>query len=454
MEDKNLLEKWDKEYFWHPFTQMKVYREEENIIVERGEGNYIYDIYGKKYLDGVSSLWCNVHGHNHPKLNQAVIEQTQKIAHFTTLGASNVPAIKLAKKLVDITPEGLNKVFYSEDGAEAMEIAIKIAYHYWQNKGEKTKNKFVTLSEAYHGDTIGSVSVGGISIFHETYKPLLFDVYKVPSPYIEAVNRLGREKALTEEATKLLIDEIEDFLFQHHQDLAGFVLEGGVQGAAGILPFPQNYLKEVRRLCDEFNILMIVDEVATGFGRSGAMFSCEKEGISPDIMALGKGITGGYLPLAATVVTDEIFNAFLGEFGEAKHFYHGHTYTGNPIACNVSLVNIQVFEEEKTLKKLQPKIKLLEKRLNEFWELKHVGDVRQFGFMAGIEIVKDKDKMEPFPYGKRTGFKVANDMIKKGIWVRPLGDVMVIMPPLSITEDELNWFLDELKDSIKKLEDG
>ena len=454
MEDKNLLEKWDKEYFWHPFTQMKVYREEENIIVERGEGNYIYDIYGKKYLDGVSSLWCNVHGHNHPKLNQAVIEQTQKIAHFTTLGASNVPAIKLAKKLVDITPEGLNKVFYSEDGAEAMEIAIKIAYHYWQNKGEKTKNKFVTLSEAYHGDTIGSVSVGGISIFHETYKPLLFDVYKVPSPYIEAVNRLGREKALTEEATKLLIDEIEDFLFQHHQDLAGFVLEGGVQGAAGILPFPQNYLKEVRRLCDEFNILMIVDEVATGFGRSGAMFSCEKEGISPDIMALGKGITGGYLPLAATVVTDEIFNAFLGEFGEAKHFYHGHTYTGNPIACNVSLVNIQVFEEEKTLEKLQPKIKLLEKRLNEFWELKHVGDVRQFGFMAGIEIVKDKDKMEPFPYGERTGFKVANDMIKKGIWVRPLGDVMVIMPPLSITEDELNWFLDELKDSIKKLEDG
>ncbi len=454
MEDKNLLEKWDKEYFWHPFTQMKVYREEENIIVERGEGNYIYDIYGKKYLDGVSSLWCNVHGHNHPKLNQAVIEQTQKIAHFTTLGASNVPAIKLAKRLVDITPEGLNKVFYSEDGAEAMEIAIKIAYHYWQNKGEKTKNKFVTLSEAYHGDTIGSVSVGGISIFHETYKPLLFDVYKVPSPYIEAVNRLGREKALTEEATKLLIDEIEDFLFQHHQDLAGFVLEGGVQGAAGILPFPQNYLKEVRRLCDEFNILMIVDEVATGFGRSGAMFSCEKEGISPDIMALGKGITGGYLPLAATVVTDEIFNAFLGEFGEAKHFYHGHTYTGNPIACNVSLVSIQVFEEEKTLEKLQPKIKLLEKRLNEFWELKHVGDVRQFGFMAGIEIVKDKDKMEPFPYGERTGFKVANDMIKKGIWVRPLGDVMVIMPPLSITEDELNWFLDELKDSIKKLEDG
>jgi adenosylmethionine-8-amino-7-oxononanoate aminotransferase len=452
MDEKKLLEQWDKEYFWHPFTQMKVYREEENIIVERGEGNYVYDIYGKKYLDGVASLWCNVHGHNHPKLNQAIIEQTQKIAHFTTLGASNVPAIKFAKRLVDITPEGLNKVFYSEDGAEAMEIAVKIAFHYWHNKGEKTKNKFLTLSEAYHGDTIGSVSVGGISIFHETYKPFLFDVYKVPSPYLESVKRLGREKALTEEATKMLIDEIEDFLFQHHQGLAGFVLEAGVQGAAGILPFPPNYLKEIRRLCDEFNILMIVDEVATGFGRSGAMFSCEKEGISPDIMALGKGITGGYLPLAATVVTDKIFNEFLGEFGEAKHFYHGHTYTGNPIACNVALANIEVFEEEKTLEKLQPKIKLLEKRLEEFWELKHVGDVRQFGFMAGIELVKDKEKMEPFPYGERIGFKVAQDMIKKGIWIRPLGDVMVVMHPLSITEDELNWFLDELKDSIKKLE--
>ncbi len=452
MENKKILEEWDKEYFWHPFTQMKVYREEENIIVERGEGNYVYDIYGKKYLDGVSSLWCNVHGHNHPILNKAVIEQTQKIAHFTTLGASNVPAILFAKKLVDITPEGLNKVFYSEDGAEAMEIAVKIAYHYWHNKGIKEKSKFVTLSEAYHGDTIGSVSVGGISIFHETYKPLLFDVYKLPSPYLEAVKKVGRKEALTEKATRILIDEIEDFLFQHHQDLAGFVLEGGVQGAAGILPFPPNYLKEIRRLCDEFNILMIVDEVATGFGRSGAMFSCEKEGISPDIMALGKGITGGYLPLAATVVTDEIFNAFLGEFGEAKHFYHGHTYTGNPIACNVALANIDIFKEEKTIENLQPKIKLLTEKLDEFWDLKHVGDVRQFGFMAGIELVKDKEKMEPFPYGERTGFKVAQDMIKKGIWIRPLGDVMVVMPPLSITQDELNWFLDELKDSIKKLE--
>ncbi len=446
---RGYLEEWDKEYFWHPFTQMKVYREKKNVIVERGEGVYIYDINGNKYLDGVSSLWCNVHGHNHPKLNRAIEEQLKKIAHFTTLGASNIPAIVFARNLVEITPPKLTKVFYSEDGAEAMEIAIKIAYHYWHNRGEKERNKFITLSEAYHGDTIGSVSVGGINIFHEKYKPLLFDVYKLPSPYRQAVKKVGREKALEYETTKVLIEEVEDFIFHHHQEIAGIVLEAGVQGAAGILPFPNGYLKEIRRICDEYGILMILDEVATGFGRSGYMFACEKEGVEPDIMALGKGITGGYLPLAATLVTENIFNAFLGEFGEAKQFYHGHTYTGNPLACSVAIANLEVFEEEKTLEKLQPKIKLLEEKLKDFWQLKHVGDVRQFGFMAGVELVKDKESGEPYPYGDMMGFKVADEMLKRGIWVRPLGDVMVIMPPLVIKEEELEYFLDSLKESIR-----
>jgi len=451
MIDKKLLEKWDKEYFWHPFTQMKVYAEEDNVIVERGEGNYIYDIYGNKYLDGVASLWCNVHGHNHPKLNKAIIDQLNKIAHFTTLGASNIPAILLAKKLVEITPSKLEKVFYSEDGSEAMEIAIKIAYHYWHNIGEKEKTKFVTLNEAYHGDTLGSVSVGGINIFHEKYKPLLFDVYKLPSPYLKAIQIAGREKALEEETTKKLIEEVEEFIFQNHQRIAGFVVEGGVQGAAGILPFPKGYLKEIRRICTEYNILLIVDEVAVGFGRTGYMFASEKEEIEPDILALGKGITGGYLPLAATLTTKEIFDAFWGEFGEAKHFYHGHTYTGNPLACNVALANIELFDEEKKLENVKERIKQLENRLPEFLELKYVGDVRNYGLMAGVEIVKDKKTKEPFPYGERTGFKVAKNMLKRGIWVRPLGDVIVIMPPLSITAEELDYFIDSLKKSINEI---
>lgn len=449
---KEDLINWDKEYFWHPFTQMKVYREEDNVIVERGEGNYIIDINGNRYLDGVASLWCNVHGHNHPKLNEAICQQVNRISHFTTLGASNVPAILLAKKLVDITPSSLTKVFYSEDGSEAMEIAIKIAYHYWHNKGFKEKSKFVTLSEAYHGDTIGSVSVGGINIFHQKYKPLLFDVYKLPSPYRKALEIAGRKEALSYQTTKKLIEEVEEFIFQHHQTIAGFVLEAGVQGAAGILPFPEGYLKEIERICREYNILLIVDEVATGFGRTGYMFASIKEGINPDIMAVGKGITGGYLPLAATLTTEEIFEAFLGEFGEAKHFYHGHTYTGNPVACNVALANIELFKENNLLEKVKERITQLEKRVEELWQLKHVGDIRQYGLMAGVELVKDKEKNIPFDYGLRVGFKVAKSMLKRGIWVRPLGDVMVIMPPLSITEEELDYFIDCLKDSIRELE--
>lgn len=449
---KEDLINWDKEYFWHPFTQMKVYREEDNVIVERGEGNYIIDINGNRYLDGVASLWCNVHGHNHPKLNEAICQQVNRISHFTTLGASNVPAILLAKKLVDITPSSLTKVFYSEDGSEAMEIAIKIAYHYWHNKGFKEKSKFVTLSEAYHGDTIGSVSVGGINIFHQKYKPLLFDVYKLPSPYRKALEIAGRKEALSYQTTKKLIEEVEEFIFQHHQTIAGFVLEAGVQGAAGILPFPEGYLKEIERICREYNILLIVDEVATGFGRTGYMFASIKEGINPDIMAVGKGITGGYLPLAATLTTEEIFEAFLGEFGEAKHFYHGHTYTGNPVACNVALANIELFKENNLLEKVKERITQLEKRVEELWQLKHVGDIRQYGLMAGVELVKDKEKNIPFDYGLRVGFKVAKSMLKRGIWVRPLGDVMVIMPPLSITKEELDYFIDCLKDSIKELE--
>ncbi len=446
--NRETLIKWDKEYFWHPFTQMKVYREEDNIIVERGEGNYIIDIYGNRYLDGVASLWCNVHGHNHPKLNKAIWEQVSKIAHFTTLGTSNIPAIKLAKRLTEITPKNLTKVFYSEDGSEAMEIAIKIAYHYWHNIGFKEKNKFITLNEAYHGDTIGSVSIGGINIFHEKYRPLLFDVYKLPSPYLQAKKIAKDDKYLSYETTKKLIEEVEDFVFQHHQSIAGFVLEAGVQGAAGILPFPKGYLKEIEKICKEYNILMIVDEVATGFGRTGEMFASIKENIQPDIIALGKGITGGYLPLAATLTTDDIFNAFLGEFGEAKHFYHGHTYTGNPIACNLALTNINLFEEEKTLENVRKNIAILEERLQEFLELNHVIDVRNYGLMAGVELIKDKEKQENYPYGERMGFKVAKAMLKRGIWVRPLGDVMVIMPPLSIKEEELNYFIDSLKESI------
>ncbi|NPB07337.1 MAG: adenosylmethionine--8-amino-7-oxononanoate transaminase [Aquificae bacterium] len=445
--DIKTLEEWDKEFFWHPFTQMKVYREEENLIFERGEGVYLWDVKGRKYIDAISSLWCNVHGHNHPKLNDALVKQLCKVAHTTTLGSSNVPAILLARKLVEITPQGLSKVFYSEDGAEAVEIALKMAYHYWRNKGEK-RSVFITLSEAYHGDTVGAVSVGGIELFHGTYRDLLFKTIKLPSPYLYCRENFG---GLVPECTASLLSKLEEIL-KEREDVVAVVLEAGIQAAAGMLPFPRGFLKGVRDLTRKYGVLMIVDEVATGFGRTGTMFYCEQEGVSPDFMCLGKGITGGYLPLAATLTTEEVFNAFLGEFGEAKHFYHGHTYTGNNLACAVALKNIELFEEEKTLERLQPKIELLRERLGEFWELRHVGDIRQLGFMAGIELVKDREKNEPFPYGERTGFKVAYRCRERGVFLRPLGDVMVLMMPLVIEEREINYVLDVLKWAIGELE--
>ena len=446
MIDPLLLERWDKEYFWHPFTQMKVYREEENLIFEKGEGVYLYDIKGRRFIDAISSLWCNVHGHNHPKLNKALIDQLQKVAHTTTLGSSNVPAILLAKRLVEIAPKGLTKVFYSEDGAEAVEIAIKLAYQYWRNKGEKRK-AFITLSEAYHGDTLGAVSLGGIDLFHGTYKDLLFESIKLPSPYLFCKEKYGR---LCDECKQELLNMLEEIL-KSREDIVAVSLEAGIQGAAGMLPFPRGFLRGVRELTRKYNTLLIVDEVATGFGRTGTMFYCEQEEVSPDFMCLGKGITGGYLPLAATLTTEEVFNAFLGEFGELKHFYHGHTYTGNNLACAVALANLEVFEEEKTLEKLQPKIEHLRKRLEEFWELKHVGDVRQLGFMAGIELVKDKKTGEKFPYGERTGFKVAYKCRERGVFLRPLGDVMVLMMPSVISIEEMDHVLDTLKWAIGSL---
>jgi len=287
--DPKLLEKWDKEYFWHPFTQMKVYREEDNLIFERGEGVYLWDIYGNKYIDAISSLWCNVHGHNHPRLNNALVRQLCKVAHTTTLGSSNVPAILLAKKLVEITPPCLTKVFYSEDGAEAVEIALKMAYHYWRNKGQNRK-VFITLSEAYHGDTVGAVSVGGIDLFHGTYKDLLFETIKLPSPYLYCRENFG---SLTPECTAKLLSLLEEVL-KSRNDIVALVLEAGIQAAAGMLPFPKGFLKGARELTKRYDVLLIVDEVATGFGRTGTLFYCEQEGVCPDFMCLGKGITGTY----------------------------------------------------------------------------------------------------------------------------------------------------------------
>ncbi len=445
---KKRLEALDKRYIWHPFTQMKDWLEDTPLIIEKGKGSYLIDIYGRKYLDGVSSLWVTVHGHRKKEIDAAVKKQINKIAHSTLLGLSNVPAILLAEKLIKIAPKGLTKVFYSDSGSTAVEIALKMSFQYWQQKGSEYKNKtkFISLYNAYHGDTIGSVSVGGIDLFHQIYKPLLFDTYKIESPYCY---RCSFNKTYPE-CNLECADYAESVIKKLADNTAALIVEPIVQGAAGMIISPRGYLKKIRDICTKYNILMIADEVATGFGRTGKMFACKHEGVSPDIMAVAKGITGGYLPLAATLATDEIYNAFYGEYKDLKTFFHGHTYTGNPLACAAAIANIDLFKKERTLQRLQLKITYLTKRLKAFETLAHVGDIRQKGFMIGIELVKGKKIKEPYPLEKKIGIKVIKEARKHGLIIRPLGNVIVLMPPLSIKMEELKRLLDVVYVCIRK----
>lgn len=454
MSEKNInlqLEQDDKRYIWHPFTQMKDYVKEKPLIIEKGEDASLFDIYGNKYLDGISSLWVTTHGHRKKEIDDAICEQINKVSHTTLLGLSHPKAIELAKRLADITPDGLEKVFYSESGSTSVEIALKIAFQYWAqaDKGSVEKKKFISLVNAYHGDTIGSVSVGGMDLFHQIYHPLLFETIKAEPVYCYRCS-FGK---LKESCNFECLIKLEETVKKHHRETAALIIEPMVQGAAGMLVYPSGYLEGVRKLCTNYNILMIADEVAVGFGRTGKMFACEHENISPDIITVGKGLTGGYLPLAATITTETIYNAFLGEFDEFRTFYHGHTYTGNPLGCAAAIANLNIFEKEKTLESLAEKIDIFKNRLDNFCTLSHVGDVRQFGFMAGIELVADKDTKTAYEPGNKTGIKVIMDARKKGVIIRPLGDVIVLMPPLSITKDELNMLLDVTFDSIRSVTD-
>ena len=443
------LEQWDKQYLWHPFTQMKDYGDEPPLIVERGEGSFIFDMYGKRYIDGVSSLWVNLHGHRRDEIDLAIVEQLKEIAHSTLLGLSNVPAIKLAKRLVEVAPAGLNKVFYSDNGSTAVESALKIAFQYWRQRSspQTKKQTFISLEHAYHGDTLGAVSVGGIDTFHTLYRPLLFSTYRVPSPYCYRC-ALGK----TYPACGLeCLNRAEDVMKKHHEEIAAFIIEPLVQGAAGMIVAPPGYLKEIRRLCSRYAIVLIADEVAVGFGRTGTLFACEQEEVVPDLLCLAKGITGGYLPLAATLATEEIYRAFLGEYRELKTFFHGHSYTGNPLACSAALASLQLFESDHTLEKLQGKISFLKEQLVSFSDLPHVGDVRQKGFMVGIELVQDRAAKAPFPLEEKVGIRVIKEARKRGVVIRPLGDVIVIMPPLSISIDHLQQLVETVFHSIEQV---
>ena len=435
----------DRKYVWHPFTQMKDYEEEEPLIIESGEGVYLIDVEGKRHIDGVSSLWVNIHGHNHAEINRAIHDQVDRISHSTLLGISNRPAIELAERLIEIAPPGLSKVFYSDNGSTAVEIAVKMAYQFWQQSGFSVKKKFISLTEGYHGDTIGSVSLGGIDLFHAVYGPLLFDTLKAPS-YSCYRCQLKMEYPSCDMACAR---EMEKLIERYSEEVCAVVLEPLVQGAGGMLMARSGYLKRVARACREADVLLILDEVAVGVGRTGRFFACEHEDVSPDILCIAKGITGGYLPLAATITSDRVYNAFLGEYTDYKTFFHGHTYTGNPVCCASAIANLEVFKKENTLERLQPKIEFLHEHLEKFRELDHVGDIRQCGFMVGIELVKDRTTKERFRSKDKIGIKVILEARKRGVIIRPLADTIVLMPPLSIKMDELRELLDVTYESIK-----
>ncbi|RUM90749.1 MAG: adenosylmethionine--8-amino-7-oxononanoate transaminase [Thermovibrio sp.] len=444
MISKETLKEWDKRYVWHPFTQMAEYVKYEPIVIERGEGCWLIDVDGKKYLDAVGSIWCNVHGHNVKELNDALCKQVNKIAHSTLLGLANVPSILLAKRLVEITPKGLNHVFYSDDGSTAMEVALKMAYQYWQLKGEMKRTKFVKLEEAYHGDTIGSVSIGGIDLFHSMFRELMFETYKVPAPHPYRFN------GTAEECKEYSLNRLREILEEHGEEVAAVVMEPLVQAAAGMIVHPEGFLKGVRELCDEFGVLLILDEVATGFGKTGKMFACEWEGVVPDIMAISKGLTAGYMPLAVTLSTDEVYSAFWGgNYGSGKTFFHGHTFTGNQLGCSVALKNIELFEKKGWPENLRDKIEYLHKKLHEeLSELKHVGNIRGRGFMVGIELVKNKGTKESFSWKDDVGRRVSRRIVEKGVFTRPLGPVLVVMPPLAISKEEIDFMVRAYRDAI------
>lgn len=438
---------WDRHTVWHPFTQMAAYTRAEQLIVDRAEGPFLYDLDGRRYIDGVASLWCNVHGHRHPTIDAAVRRQLDRVAHSTLLGLGNVPSIKLARRLVEMAPAGLKHVFYSDSGATAVEVAIKMAFQYWRQTSppEPQRTTFVSLRNAYHGDTIGAVSIGGIDLFHGAYRPLLFQARFAPSPYCYRCP-LGLEFPACDLACAKALEALLD---EHPGEVAAVVVEPLVQGAAGIITAPPGYLARLARACAARQVLLIADEVAVGFGRTGTMFACEQEDVRPDLLCLGKGLTGGYLPVAATLATDAVYAAFLGEPTSGRTFYHGHTYTGNPLGCAAALGSLAVFEEEETLAGLPARARLLAGCLARLSDFPHVGDCRQRGLMAGIELVADRATKAPFPPQARTGHRVILEARRRGLILRPLGDVIVLMPPLNIPLDVLGEMLDIAAESIR-----
>lgn len=459
MDNKNskesLIQK-DFKYVWHPFTQMKEAALKPPILIERAKGVYLYDDQGKAYIDGVSSWWVNTLGHSNDRLNRVLYEQAQTLEHVIFSGFTHKSAIELAEKLVKLAGGGLSKVFYSDNGSTAVEVALKMAYQYWTNKGHRAsadgggkpeKSKFIAFENSYHGDTLGAVSVGGVDLYHKVYKPLLFEIYQAKSPYCYRCPAGCEAETCDCECLK----DCEEFLNKHANEIAGVIIEPLAQCAGGMIIYPPKVLARLRELCDKYEVLLILDEVATGFWRTGKMFAYHHAKINPDMICVAKGITAGYMPLSATIVTDKIYDAFYDDYETMKTFFHGHSYTGSALATALGLESLKILEEMDIERVVSQKAELLRSELEKFRDLPHVGDIRQIGMIAAIELVQDKKTKAPFAFEARIGQKIYEHALELGAVLRPLGDTIYFLPPYIITDDELKKLVDIAFRAVKNI---
>jgi adenosylmethionine-8-amino-7-oxononanoate aminotransferase len=448
--DTSEIVRLDREHIWHPCTQQKDHESLPPIPIARGEGVYLIDAEGKRYIDGVSSWWVNLFGHNHPRLNRALTEQASRIAHHIFAGFTHEPAVELSRRLCELAPGGLNKVFFADNGSSAVEVALKMSFQYWQQTGISRKTRFVSITEAYHGETLGALSVGGCELYRDIYRPILLEGFQARGPDCFRCS-YGRKRS---SCNAECFEHLEALVGREHENIAAVIIEPLIQGAAGMRIYPPVYLKKLRALCDAYAVHYIADEIAVGFGRTAKMFANEHAGVAPDLMCLSKGITGGYLPLSVTLATDAIYDAFYDDYASQKAFLHSHSYTGNPLACAVAVEVLKIFEEERILEGLAPKMALLDEHVERFEALPHVGEFRRCGMVAAVEMVSEKEGKVPFPWQQRRGLEVYKKALKRGALLRPLGNVVYFMPPLTIAGDELWRLLDIAYEAIVEVTEG
>jgi adenosylmethionine---8-amino-7-oxononanoate aminotransferase len=443
----NNWQKKDLQYIWHPCSQMKDYEDLPPIIIERGKGAYLYDIDGKSYLDAVSSWWVNLFGHANDRINKAIREQLEKLEHVIFANFSHKKAIELAEEIVRITPPGLNKVFFADNGSAAVEAALKLSFHYHQQTGHTRRTRFAAITDAYHGETLGALSVGDLDLYSKIYQPLLLNTFKATGPdCYRCPYDKNRDICMVE-----CFESLEKIVLEHSEEICGIIIEPLVQCAAGMKIYPPLYLKKLRELCTKHHIHFIADEIAVGFGRTGKMFACEYAGISPDILCLSKGITAGYLPLSQVVVTDEIYSAFYADYKELKAFMHSHSYTGNALACAAACESLAIFKDDEILAKNEVKAKMIAAKVKKLADSHpHIGEYRHLGMIGALELVEDKKTKKPFDWQKRIGYEIYKIALEKGVLLRPLGNIIYFMPPYIVEEEDIDLMVRVAFESINK----